>query len=61
LTPREIEMLEGLCLGQSNKVIASRLSISVPTVKFHMKSLYRKLEVKNRTQAALCAFESCLF
>jgi two-component system nitrate/nitrite response regulator NarL len=61
LTPREIEMLEGLCLGQSNKVIASRLSISVPTVKFHMKSLYRKLEVKNRTQAALYAFESCLF
>jgi two-component system nitrate/nitrite response regulator NarL len=61
LTPREMEMLGGLCLGHTNKEIASRLSIGVPTVKFHMKSLYRKLEVENRTQAALYAFESCLF
>ncbi len=61
LTPREMQMLEGLCEGKSNKEIARDLGLTEPTVKLHMKTLYRKIDAGNRTQAALIAKEAGLF
>lgn len=61
LTPREMDVLKGLSEGKSNKEIARDLGLTEPTVKLHMKTLYRKLEVNNRTQAALVAHDSGLF
>lgn len=61
LTRRELQVLEKLCEGMSNKEIARALSIEEPTVKLHMKTLYRKVGVQNRTQAALLAKEAGLF
>jgi len=61
LTQRELQVLRGLTEGKSNKEIARDLDISEPTVKLHMKTLYRKLEASNRTQAAMIAREAGLF
>jgi DNA-binding NarL/FixJ family response regulator len=54
-TAREIDVLEELCLGLSNKEIARNLSIQEVTVKLHVKSILTKTGAKNRTQAALLA------
>lgn len=48
LSAREREVIGELCLGSSNKVIARKLGLSVPTVKFHLQNLFRKLEARNR-------------
>jgi two-component system nitrate/nitrite response regulator NarL len=61
LTERELQVLKGLTEGKSNKEIARDLDISEPTVKLHMKTLYRKVGAANRTQAALIAREAGLF
>ena len=61
LTERELQVLEGLTKGLSNKEIARNLDIQEPTVKLHMKTLYRKVGAANRTQAALIAREAGLF
>jgi DNA-binding NarL/FixJ family response regulator len=61
LTPREMQVLRGLTEGKSNKEIARDLDITEPTVKLHMKTLYRKVGAANRTQAALIACEAHLF
>jgi two-component system nitrate/nitrite response regulator NarL len=55
LSPKEVEIL--LCLedGMPNKVIARNLNIAEATVKVHLKSLLRKINVGNRTQAAIWA------
>lgn len=58
LTARESEILSCLLEGESNKSIARRLEITESTVKIHMKSLLRKINVQNRTQAAIWAMES---
>jgi len=55
LSPREMEILQFVTQGMSNKEIASRLSISQQTVKNHMTSILRKLNVEDRTQAAVTA------
>jgi two-component system nitrate/nitrite response regulator NarL len=55
LSPRETELLRNLSGGNSNKLIARNLGITEGTVKVHLKRLMRKLEVVNRTQAALWA------
>ncbi len=55
LTVRETEVLQGLCEGKSNKEIAIDLDLQEVTIKLHVKTLCRKLEAKNRTQAALIA------
>lgn len=52
LTPRETEVLALLARGLSNAEIAEQLHISVGTVRWHVKNIYRKLEVNNRVQAA---------
>ncbi|MGR3271491.1 DNA-binding response regulator [Thalassococcus profundi] len=61
LTQRELQVLKGLTEGKSNKEIARDLDITEPTVKLHMKTLYRKVGASNRTQAALIAREAALF
>lgn len=55
LTSRESEVLQSLCRGLSNKGIARELDISAETVKVHLKALLRKLQVRNRTEAAIWA------
>ena len=51
LTARELEILALLAAGDSNKVIAARLSISIHTVKFHISAILAKLGVSSRTEA----------
>lgn len=61
LTRREAEVLEGLVEGKSNKEIARDLEVTEPTVKLHVKTLYRKIGAHNRTQAAMIARDTGLF
>jgi two-component system, NarL family, response regulator YdfI len=51
LTPREIEVLSMLAEGFGNKTIAWRLGISEHTVKFHLSSIFSKLNASSRTEA----------
>ena len=51
LTPRELDVLALLAEGASNKAIARTLAISVHTVKFHIASLFDKLDAEGRTEA----------
>jgi DNA-binding NarL/FixJ family response regulator len=53
LTPREMETLEMLAEGLSNKQIAARLSISEHTAKFHVNSILGKLNAATRTEAVM--------
>ena len=55
ISDREDRVLRSLVSGHSNKMIARELDISDATVKIHMKSLLRKLNARNRTQAAMWA------
>jgi DNA-binding NarL/FixJ family response regulator len=57
LTAREIEVLEHIVAGNSNKAIANRLNISEATVKSHINSILNKLGVNDRTQAATTALQ----
>ena len=52
LSPRQREVLELLSLGMDNDQIAARLYISRNTVKFHVRTIYRRLGVHNRVEAA---------
>ncbi len=58
LTEREVQILQCLVQGDSNKMIANRLGITEATVKVHMKSLLRKINATNRTQAAIWALNN---
>lgn len=51
LSPREREVLQHLALGLANKEVADRLGMAESTVKTHLESIYRKLEVYDRTAA----------
>ena len=55
LTPTQLKVLLAVLDGQLNKQIAFALGISEATVKAHMTAIMRKLDVQNRTQAALVA------
>ena len=57
LTTRETEVLELIAEGMINKEIAKKLYISEKTVKNHVSSIFRKLNVSDRTQAAIYAFK----
>lgn len=53
LSPRQLEVLRLLIEGHSNKAIMRELAMSESTVKTHLRAIFRKLDVGNRTQAAL--------
>lgn len=55
LSLREVEILQCLLAGESNRSVARRLAIAEATVKVHIKAILRKIKVKNRTQAAIWA------
>lgn len=57
LTSREIEVLELIADGMINKEIAHQLYISEKTVKNHVSNIFKKLNVSDRTQAAIYAFK----
>jgi two-component system, NarL family, nitrate/nitrite response regulator NarL len=54
LTPRELEVMELVEEGLSNREIAERLCIALPTVKNHLHSIFEKLHVHRRSEAAAC-------
>ncbi|WP_286192094.1 response regulator transcription factor [Roseomonas genomospecies 6] len=58
LSQREIQILRCLLNGNSNKMIANHLHITEATVKVHLKSLLRKINASNRTQAAIWALNN---
>ncbi|MGM0900963.1 MAG: response regulator [Bacillota bacterium] len=60
LTKRELEVLQEIARGKSNKEIASSLFITEKTVKTHVSNLLAKLELADRTQAALYAVKNKL-
>jgi DNA-binding NarL/FixJ family response regulator len=61
LTPREHQILQLLAAGCSNAEVATRLSITQPTVKGHLWRLYRKIGVRSRTAAVAWANASRVF
>ncbi|WP_037291293.1 response regulator [Saccharibacillus sacchari] len=60
LTDREMEVLRYVAQGKSNQEIADELVIGIKTVKFHVTNLLSKLEVEDRTQAAIYAYKNGL-
>jgi DNA-binding NarL/FixJ family response regulator len=58
LSPREIEILDLVARGNSNKIIGRKLSISDQTVKNHVSAILRKLEVNDRTEAVVYAMRN---
>ena len=60
LTKRELEVLKNLSYGMYNKEIAEKLDISERTVKNHVSNIFKKLEVTDRTQAAVFSIKNGL-
>jgi DNA-binding NarL/FixJ family response regulator len=60
LTPREREILSGLVEGNSFKVIADTLFISIETVRFHFRNIYKKLHVHSQSEAVAKAIKEGL-
>lgn len=60
LTNREFEVLQLIAKGRSNQEIADELFITLKTVKTHVSNILSKLEVSDRTQAAIYAFQNDL-
>ncbi len=60
LTPRELEVLELLAIGDSNQEIADKLVVTIRTIKKHTSNIYGKLGVSSRTQAIAFARETGL-
>jgi DNA-binding NarL/FixJ family response regulator len=52
LTTREVQILDLICKGTQNKIIADKLHLSENTVKVHVRNIYKKMNVRNRTEAA---------
>lgn len=52
LTAREEEVLRRTSLGHTNAQVAAALGVTVHAVKFHLAAIFRKLDVRNRTEAA---------
>ena len=61
LSSREIAILERIVRGDSNKHVARFFNIAEPTVKAHVKAIFRKIGASNRTQAAIWAVNHRLF
>ena len=60
LTGREREILTLLASGLSNAELGARLYLSGPTIKTHLSSIFRKLEVRDRVQAVIAAYDAGL-
>lgn len=60
-TGRQMDVLELLASGYSNKAIARRLGLSEHTIKIHLSAVFRTLGVSNRTEAAIACHELGLF
>jgi DNA-binding NarL/FixJ family response regulator len=60
LTQREIQLLQLVAEGHSNKALAQKLSISENTVKYHLKNVFQKLGAQNRTEAVAYAISAGL-
>lgn len=58
LTPRQREIADLIALGTQNKIIANRLGIAESTVEVHLKSILRRLNVRNRTELAILIVRS---
>jgi DNA-binding NarL/FixJ family response regulator len=56
LTPRELEVLQSLAKGNSYKMVADELSISIETVRTHIKRIYEKLHVHSVAEAIAKAY-----
>lgn len=61
LTEREVEVLQHVAVGLSNREIGQQLSITEGTVKRHLSNVYSKLGVRNRVQAVVWASQLSLF
>lgn len=61
LTPRQMDVLEHICQGKSNKVIARDLDLTEGTVKLHVTAILKALNVQNRTEAVIEATKQGLF
>ena len=57
MSARELEILKFLVAGDSNKAIARTCHLAESTVKIHLKTILRKIRVRNRTQAAIWAIQ----
>lgn len=57
LTPREVDILQWIVAGYSNKEIAVRISLAEKTVEFHLTHIYAKLGVQSRLKAGLWAVQ----
>lgn len=57
LTPRQIDLLQAMTQGLSNRQIAENLGIALPTVKFHIAGIMVKLHADNRTSAVITALK----
>lgn len=60
LTPRELQVLQLIVDGDRNPIIAQKLFITEGTVKTHVRNIFRKLCVNDRTQAAIRALRAGL-
>lgn len=58
LTTREVQILNLICKGTQNKIVADKLRLSENTVKVHVRNIYKKMNVRNRTEAAARFFDS---
>ena len=58
LTKREHQIIQVVSEGITNREIGRRLGLTEGTVKVHIRSIFRKLNVRNRTEAALVAYKS---
>jgi DNA-binding NarL/FixJ family response regulator len=58
LTPRELEILQLVIAGKTNKAIAKEIYISAKTVEFHLDNIYRKLGVRTRLTAGMWALQN---
>jgi DNA-binding NarL/FixJ family response regulator len=57
LTPRELEILQLLLVGYTNKAIAAAICISEKTVEFHLDNIYTKIGVRTRLMAGIWALQ----
>jgi DNA-binding NarL/FixJ family response regulator len=60
LTPRELEILQLVLTGKTNKAIAREICISERTVEFHLDHIYTKIGARSRTMAGIWAIEQRL-